>query len=105
MPRVPESEDTPQRRTITLSYSHVELFRAFPRIFEPLSVRIQGTVLTVTDGQKKITIFLGTEGERRLGAEFKLPETTIDFAFYGYSEEEADTIFNHFILRTRRGGG
>jgi hypothetical protein len=105
MAHMPESENAPQRRTIELSYSHVELFRVFPRIFEPLPVRIQGTGLTVTDGQKKIVVALGEERERRLGAEFKLPETTIDFAFYGYSEEEADAILNGFILRTRRGGG
>ena len=101
----PESAGAPQRRTISLSYSHVELFRVFPRIFEPLPVRIQGTAVTVTDGQKKVVVALGEERERRLGAEVKLPETTIDFAFYGYSKGEADAIFNHFITRTRRGGG
>ncbi|PCJ60091.1 MAG: hypothetical protein COA65_04465 [Rhodospirillaceae bacterium] len=105
MPDAPKSESAPQRRVLELSYSHVELFRAFQRIFDPLPVCIQGTGLTVTDGKKKIVVALGEERERRLGAEFKLPETTIDFAFHGYSEDEANAILNHFILRTRRGGG
>ena len=101
----PESRDAPQRRMLELSYSHVELFRVFSRIFEPLPVCIQGTGLTVTDGKKKIVVTLGEERERRLGAEFKLPETKIDFAFHGYSEDEADAILKRFVIRTRRGGG
>ncbi len=92
-------------RTLELAYSHNELLRAFPKIFESLATQIQGTTITLTEGEKKVVVTLGEERERRLGAEFKLPETRIDFVFHGYSEEEADAIFKTFIVRTRRGGG
>lgn len=105
MTNAPKGGDATPRRRLDLAYSHKELFRVFAIIFSPLPVHSQGAGITVTDGKKKIVVALGEQRERRLGAEFKLPQTQIDFAFHGYDAAEADAILDSFIRRSRRGGG
>ncbi|MGB1547670.1 MAG: hypothetical protein ACPHIA_03955 [Alphaproteobacteria bacterium] len=93
------------RRVLKLAYSHKELIRAVPKVFEPLPVKVEGTRLVADNGEKKITLDLGPEKTRKLGASLQMQDTEITFTFRGYTEEEVDVFMKYFVLRTQRGGG
>ncbi|MCE2509979.1 MAG: hypothetical protein J4G10_03225 [Alphaproteobacteria bacterium] len=93
------------RRVLELAYSHKEIFRAVPKFFEPLPVKIEGTRLVADNGEKKITLDLAPEKTRKLGASIKMQDTEITFTFHGYTEEDVDVFMKYFVLRTQRGGG
>ncbi|MCP5426593.1 MAG: hypothetical protein H6970_16220 [Gammaproteobacteria bacterium] len=90
--------------TREMGLTHAEFFRTLPSALEGLHFRIGDAAVDVCDSERRLTIRLAPEGQRRLAA-LRLPVTQVTFLFDGYSETEQATFLRHFERRFQRGGG
>lgn len=87
-----------------MGLTHAEFFRILPPLVEKLSHRIQEGVVQIEDGTRRVTMTLGRQVERRLGA-MRLPGFELRITFSGYERSEIDAFMARFDTVFHRGGG
>lgn len=90
--------------TRELGLTHADFFRTLPKALAGKSFQVDGTAITLEENQRRVTICLAPEGERRIGR-LRLPVTRVTFAFEGFAEPEIGTFMSHFERHFQRGGG
>jgi hypothetical protein len=87
-----------------MGISHAEFFRILPPVVEAFPHRIEDKVVRVENGARGLTLTLGPEVRRRLGA-MRLPGFELRFEFRGYLQSEVDAFMGRFDTVFHRGGG
>lgn len=94
--------------TITLTramgVTHADFFRLLPQVLDGYSYRRVGPVIIANQAQRRLTLRLAPEEERRL-ASLRLPVTRVSFEFDHYTAAEADALLDRFARYFHRGGG
>jgi len=90
--------------TREMGLTHAEFFRTLVRAFAGWRFEIQGTTVHIFEQERRLTITLAPEQERRI-ALLKLPVTQITFNFHEYSDVQRSTFLRHFDRYFHRGGG
>lgn len=84
--------------------THREFFRLLPAALGGDEYRVDGRVVTVGGGGRRLTITLSAEAERRI-ASLVLPVTHVRLVLTGYPAEEAAAVLARFDRAFQRGGG
>ena len=87
-----------------MGLSHAEFFRILPPVVEALPHDIEDEVVRIENGMRQLTMTLGPEVERRLGA-MRLPGFELRFEFRGYQQSEVVAFMARFDTVFHRGGG
>lgn len=87
-----------------MGLSHAEFFRILPPVVEALPHRIEDKVVHIQNGARHLTLTLGPELQRRLGA-MRLPGFELRFEFRGYQRSEVEAFMERFDTVFHRGGG
>ena len=87
-----------------MGYSHAEFLRLLPKAVEGSDIAVDGRVIRVRDGDRRLRIDLSEESVRRIG-NFRLPVTHARLTFSGYSEDERDAALERFWRAFQKGGG
>ena len=103
--RWPVAEVMEQTLTREMGLTHGEFFRSLPHALSPERYRIDGTTVTVTEGEGRVVIELGPQGERRLTPMVRIPVTPVTFRFSGLGQEAVTAFMRHFERHYQRGGG
>ena len=90
--------------TREMGISHAELFRLLPAAIAHRPYRLCGRTVLIENGLRRIELRLSPQTERRLGA-LRLPVTTLDLVFTGYSRDAVARFMHHFDQHLQRGGG
>ena len=92
--------------TITkdMGITHAEFFRLLPRALGPEAYSQDGTRVVRQDGNRRLEITLGPEGERRL-ALMRVPRTAVTLTFSGYSDDDRGAALALFDRAFQRAGG
>lgn len=81
-----------------------ELLRNLKGALSGRTCRVEHNELIVSDAERRITITLCEQHERRIGS-LQLPRMVVEFTFSGYSDSEAETLMTHIDIHFQRGGG
>ncbi len=89
-----------------MTISHAEFLRTLEQFgrHRPYRLEEAGRRIVLAQAQSEVTIELGDEETRRLGA-LVLPQTRVAFRFAGLSPSEIEGFLERFDLCFRRGGG
>lgn len=90
--------------TREMGISHSDFFRIFPAVIRGRTLdRLPGGVL-VEESDRRLLVRLSAESQRRLGM-LRIPVTTIQLQFEGYTREDVDEFMGRFERHFHRGGG
>jgi hypothetical protein len=84
--------------------THREFLRLLPKAVGDADIHVEGRVIQVNEGDRRLRIDLSEESVRRLG-NFRLPVTHVRLTFSGYSDAERDAALNRFWHAYQKGGG
>lgn len=87
-----------------MGLSHAEFFRILPPVVEGLPHHIENNAVRIENGARRVTLTLGPETERRLGA-MSLPGFDLRFEFCGHPQSDVDEFMARFDRVFHRGGG
>ncbi len=87
-----------------MTISHRDFFRILPGALVTNDFRIDGDTVVVRDGDKRLTIVLSPETQRRI-ALLKLPVTRVSLEFIGYDPDAVAAAVGRFDRSFQRGGG
>ena len=87
-----------------MGLTHAEFFRTLPAAMGGQDYVVAGSRVSVENGDRRLTISLDPEGERRI-ALLRLPVTRVTFEFSGYTQQDIDAFMQRFERRFQRGGG
>jgi len=87
-----------------MGLGHAEFFRILPRAAGEGGYAVDGSHVTIGDGERRIVISLSGETERRLG-EIVLPVTRVRIEFVGYGGADARRALDAFEKHFQKGGG
>lgn len=87
-----------------MGLTHAEFFRILPPVVEGVPHRIEDNVVRIENGARRVTLTLGPEVERRLGA-MCLPGFELRFGFSDYDKSEVEAFMARFDTVFHRGGG
>ena len=87
-----------------MGISHAEFFRILPPVIRDFPSRIDDRVVQIDDGPRRVTMTLGRQVERSLGA-MSLPGFELHFTFSGYEQSGVDAFMARFETVFHRGGG
>ena len=87
-----------------MGLTHAEFFRTLPAAMGGQAYQVSGRCISVEDGDRRLTILLDPEGERRI-ALLRLPVTRVSFEFSRYTQQDIDAFMKRFERHFQRGGG
>jgi len=87
-----------------MGYTHADFLRLLPKAVGAAEIGIDGRVIRVADGERRLRIDLSEESVRHLG-HFRLPVTHVRLTFSGYSEAEREAALERFWRAYQKGGG
>ncbi len=87
-----------------MAVTHRDFFRILPQALGTKAFRKTGAKVTLSDGEKRLEIALGAEGERRI-ANLAVPATRVTLTFSGYSDAGAADALKRFERMFQKGGG
>jgi hypothetical protein len=87
-----------------MGYTHKEFIRLLPKAVDGADMRITGNEFEVVDGERRLRIELGEEGERRI-ANLRLPMTPLSLTFTDYDEAGIKEVLDRFWRTYQKGGG
>jgi len=87
-----------------MGYTHADFLRLLPKAVGDADIRIDGRVIRIAAGERRLRIDLSEESVRRLG-HFRLPVTHVRLTFSGYSEAEREAALERFWRAYQKGGG
>lgn len=87
-----------------MAVTHRDFFRTLPQALGTKAYRKRGAKVTLADGDKRLEIALGPEGERKI-ANLTIPATRVTLTFSGYSDAEAAAALKLFERMFQKGGG
>jgi hypothetical protein len=87
-----------------MGISHAEFFRILPPVVDALPHHIGVDSVRIENGTRRLTLSLGPEVERRLGA-MRLPGFELRVEFRGYRQSEVEAFMARFDTVFHRGGG
>ena len=90
--------------TREMGISHRDFFRIFPTVIRgrPFERRSDGVLYEELG--RRLRVRLSAESERRLG-KLRIPLTTVQLQFEGFSAEQVESFMAAFDLHFHRGGG
>ncbi len=88
-----------------MGIGHADFFRIIPRVMGDKAYRIDGTILEMTDGPRRLEIHLSEEQSRKLGPLVSLPYTFVELRFHAFTEQEREDFLAVFDFNFFRGGG
>ena len=86
-----------------MGYTHAEFLRLLPKAVGG-DIRVEGHVIKVGAGDRRLRIELSEESVRRLG-NFRLPVTHVRLTFEGYTDAERNAALARFWQTYQKGGG
>jgi hypothetical protein len=87
-----------------MGYTRAEFLRLLPKALGDDGARIDGSLVELKDGSRRMSIEIGDEGQRQLG-NFRLPVLPVRLEFYGYSATDVEAVLEHFWRTYQKGGG
>ena len=93
------------RRNLEMGYSHKDFLRTLQYLMGAEPYTVSGTRITIPGDGRRVEITLSEEGERRIGPTMRLPRTSVELAFHGYSQAEQRAFMERFEMIFRKGGG
>lgn len=96
--------DAPRVAHLEMGLSHGDFFRVIPAVFPDQALETRRDGVRLRTGVKLLKIELAPEAERRIG-QLRVPLTTLEFTFDGYSAEEIDAFLTRFHRHFHKGGG
>lgn len=87
-----------------MGLTHAEFFRSLPAAMGDLAYRIEGSRVVAEQGDRRLTIELDPQTERRI-ALLRLPATRVRFTFEHYPEADRAAFLTRFGRHYQRGGG
>ena len=87
-----------------MGYTHADFLRLLPKAVGEADILVDGRVIRVGDGERRLRIDLSEEAVRRLG-NFRLPVTHVRLTFSGYTEAERNAALERFWRAYQKGGG
>jgi hypothetical protein len=91
--------------TLDMSITHADFFRLLPAAIVPYYTRINGNVIEIFSEQRRATITLGAEQQRRITGLLSLPRTQVAFLFEHFDDAQREAFMHRFDRYFHRGGG
>ena len=88
-----------------LATSRSEFFRNLGVALRGMDHKIDGDLITVGKGKKRIDLQLSPLPHRQLSPLLKLERWKLTLEFTGYSDTQREEFMNRFDLAFQRGGG
>ena len=88
-----------------MATSRAEFFRNLDVALRGMDYAVDGDLVTVEDGGKRIDVQLSPLPPRVLSALIKLERWKVSFEFAGFGEGEAEAFIARFDRAFQRGGG
>lgn len=98
-------EHAGQTILLEMGYTHEEFIRTLKYFMDGQPFSISGPRISISQTHGQVNISLGTEGERRIGPNLRLPITPVEIVFSGYSEGDQKLFMTRFEMIFRKGGG
>ena len=87
-----------------MALTHGEFFRNLPNAFPGGGYQVNGNIVILEEGGRRLEITLGTEGIRQI-ALLELPKTAVTLTFTGYNSAMQQTAMEQFDRAFQRAGG
>jgi len=87
-----------------MGLDHAEFHRTIANALGADSFERRDDGVTMVEGDRKLEITLGPEGERKI-ALLRIPVTQVTLAFTGYSDDEMKAAVERFDMIFKKGGG
>jgi hypothetical protein len=91
--------------TLDMSINHADFYRLLPAAIVPYESRISANIIEIFQEQRRITITLGEEQQRRITGLLTLPRTQVGFLFEHFDDDQRTAFMHRFDRYFHRGGG